>query len=56
MTDTFMDPSVCLVGTNAVAYIDTGITRPIRIPPRRVVPGRKQIMLASMSSLKCLTA
>ncbi len=34
MTDTFMDPSVPLIGTNAVAhYIDTGSTRPIRIPP-----------------------
>ncbi len=34
MTDTFMDPSVPLVGSNVVApYIDTGSTRPIRIPP-----------------------
>ncbi len=34
MTDKFMHPSVPLVGTNAVAhYIDTGITRPIQIPP-----------------------
>ncbi len=34
MTDTFMDPSVPLIGTNAVAYyIDTGSTRPICIPP-----------------------
>ncbi len=37
MTDTFMDPSVPLSGTNTVAhYIDTGSTRPIHIPPRRV--------------------
>ncbi len=43
MTDTFMDPSVPLVGTNAVAhYIDTGTTRPVRIPPRRGAPGRKK--------------
>ncbi len=41
MTDTFMDPSVPLVGTNAVAhYIDTGTTRPIR----RMAPDRKQII------------
>ncbi len=34
MTDTFMDPSVPLIGTNAVAdYIDTGSTRLIHIPP-----------------------
>ncbi len=44
MTDTFMDPSVPLVGTNAVAhYIDTSTTRSIRIPPR-VAPGRKQLL------------
>ncbi len=37
MTDTFMDPSLPLIGTNAVAhYIDTGTERPICIPPRRV--------------------
>ncbi len=34
MTDTFIDPSVPLISTNAVAnYIDTGSTRPICIPP-----------------------
>ncbi len=34
MTDTFMDPSVPLIGTNAVVhYIDTGSTRPILFPP-----------------------
>ncbi len=34
MTDTFMNPSLPLIGTNVVAhYIDTGSTRPIRIPP-----------------------
>ncbi len=45
MTDTFMDPSVPLISTNAVAhYIDAGSTRPIHIPPRRVAPGRKVII------------
>ncbi len=45
MTDTFMDPSVPLIGTNAVAhYFDTRSTRPIRIPPRIVVPCRKVII------------
>ena len=45
MTDTFMDPSVPLVGTNAVAhYIDTNDTRPIRVPPRRIPPGRRNII------------
>ncbi len=45
MTDTFMDSSVPLVDTNAVAhYIDTGSTRPIRILLRRVAPGRKVII------------
>ncbi len=34
IADTFVDPSVPLIGTNAVAhYIDTGSTRPICIPP-----------------------
>ncbi len=44
MTDTFMDHSVPLIVTNAVVahYIDTGSTRPIRIPLRRVAPDRKQ--------------
>ncbi len=45
MTDTFMDPSVPLIGTNAVAhYIDTCSTRPICIPPQRVAPGRQVII------------
>ncbi len=45
MTDSFMDPSVPFVSTNAVAlYIDTGSTRYICIPPRRVAPGRKVII------------
>ncbi len=34
MTDTFADPSVPLIGTNALAhYIDSAYTRPICIPP-----------------------
>ncbi len=34
ITDTFMDPSVPLIGSNAVAhYIDTGSTIPMRISP-----------------------
>ncbi len=34
ITDTFMDLSVPLIDTNAVAhYIETGSTRPICIPP-----------------------
>jgi len=45
MTEAFMDPSKPLIGTDAVAhYIDTGDTRPIRIPPRRIAPGRRQII------------
>ncbi len=45
MTDTFMDLSVPLIGTNAVAhYIDTGLIKPIRIPPQRVAQSRKVII------------
>jgi len=43
--DSFMDPSKDLIGTDAVAhYIDTGNSRPIRVPPRRIPPGRRQII------------
>ncbi len=52
MTDTFMDPSVPLICTNAVAhYFDTGSTRPIRIPPRRVAPGRKVIIKEEVTKM-----
>jgi len=45
MQETFMDPSTPLKGTSAVAhYIDTGDSRPIRIPPRRISPGKREIV------------
>jgi len=45
MQDTFMDPSTPLKGTSAVVhYIDTGDHRPIRIPPRRIAPGKREII------------
>jgi len=43
--DSFMDPTKQLIGTDAVAhYIDTGDKRPIRVPPRRIPPGRRKII------------
>ena len=45
MQDTFMDPSTPLKGTSSVAhYIETGDHRPIRIPPRRISPGKRCII------------
>jgi len=45
METTFMDPSTPLVGTSAVVhYVDTGEQRPIRIPPRRVDPGKREVI------------
>ncbi len=45
MTDTFKDTSVPLISTNVVAhYIDTGSTRPIGIPPRRLALCKKVII------------
>jgi len=45
MQTSFMDPSQPLQGTSAVFhYIETGDRRPIRIPPRRVSPGKRDII------------
>ena len=41
----FMDPAIPLVGTSAVVhYIDTEDHRPIRIPPRRVDPEKREVI------------